>query len=861
MKRRLRRILALAALLLLAVFFLTPAPLPTLLRYWIFPDAPRFRDGEEIVLPGLREPVDVHEYADGRYRISARNEEDLYRVHGYLQARDRLFQMDLFRHIARGRLAEMVGDRAFGPGRTTDVDVLHRFLGFEETARALYAAMPPGLRHGFEAYAQGVNAWIAEGRPTVEHRLLGLEARPWDVVDTLAVTQYLSFGLSHNYTRELRRLLVACDAGLEAAERIWPSEIEFGVYFLPPEDFPAGRHPLPPAIAPELARALPELCPRAVGEETARESEGSAWFRLALSPEPGLFRFGLSSSNNWVLSGERSKSGKPLLANDPHLPHMNPPVLWGVHHVLPDREVVGFTIPGLHLVLFGHNFRLAWAATTNNLDLQDLYVEREAEGGYVYEGEVEPFEWKTEEFRVRDGDAFSRRVRFTRHGIVLDDVEEFLRGRIPTVSLRRVLPETAGDALAIDLLARARTVEEALEALEPFEATCSSWLVADRDGNFAFSSPCRIPVRPHWQGTFPVPGWLARYEWQGFVPKDALPTSRNPRRGWLATANNRAFPRDRFFTAYINDPSPPNRYVRIGSTLEKTMLGTVDEMRRLQTDTVAAEWTHVRSRVLATLCRADLSARPFHARARDLLCQWDGDLSPDSSAATLYVLLTHALLDRTFADELTGGPRGSLWNYLQSIPHVETNVEWLWRRSADDPVWDDVRTAKVETRDETVAAAFADAVQEGRRRWGDDLSRWEWGKARPFELRHPLAGAHPVLRRLFDPKPLPGRGAPETVFKNQFLRADRESLHVAVGPVARIVVDLAAPERAGYSLAGGQSGWPRSPHYADLLQDWMENRLRPLTPRDDGGLDVRFLPPSSLPAGEARGGRERDASP
>lgn len=841
--------IALAAIALaLVLISAVPRPLWVIGAYWLAPDYPRFKAGEAVPLAGLGTAVDVALYPDGRYRIAAETPADLYRAHGYLQARDRMFQMDLLRHIAQGRLAEMVGDVPFGSGTSLTTDRFNRFVGLAAEAEAIVAALDGEQRGYLDAFAHGVNAWIDTEARSFEHRLLEFDVEPWRAQDSLAIFRLMSFGLTHNYSREVRRLVIACAAGIDGAERVWPSQIEFEPYFLPPEHLGAQRHTPPEAIVPEMRAELESLCPRAGDALAVDRPIQRALPSLAFAD---WLRQGISSSNNWVVGPSRSASGGALLANDPHLPHMNPPVAWGVHLVLPDRESVGFTLPGLPHVVFGHNFHVAWGATTNNVDLQDLYVLMPALAGdglsedalgYVYDGEVRRFEVRTETFRVRGGEEVVASVRFSHHGPVLNDLDPFLRGRIPLTTLRGIPIGDSGDARAVERAGRARDAGEFVAAIQDFDTACQSWVYADSAGSFGFVSPCRVPIRRGWQGTFPVPGWLSRYEWDGWVAKDELPASPDPQRGWVATANNQPLPRNRYFTTYNNDASPPSRYVRIAAGLSGPDRLDRSAMARLQLDTVLPHWPRVHTTFLGAACAAEQTGPA--AEAQRHLCNWDGDLAPDSVGATVFVLFQHALLDRALADDLPGGATGALWHWLQSIPHIETNIDWLWERSEADPVWDDRHTAAVETRADIVALALADAVRTGIEQYGARVDAWIWGDVRPFDLRHPLAGASSVLAAVLNSAPLRGRGAPETVFKNQFIRSDRSAMHPGIGPVLRFAVDMADPAAGGFALAGGQSGWPLSPHYADLLDAWMDNEMLPMTPPLGGDAPrLQLIPP------------------
>jgi penicillin amidase len=231
------------------------------------------------------------------------------------------------------------------------------------------------------------------------------------------------------------------------------------------------------------------------------------------------------------------------------------------------------------------------------------------------------------------------------------------------------------------------------------------------------------------------------------------------------------------------------------------------------------------------------------ARARRLLCAWDGVMRADSAATTLYVLLSNAMLDAALADELRGGSQSATWKYTQSLLQFEADVQWLWSRPESAPVWDDVTTPVVETKRDILEQALVRAVAVGSERYGENPETWLWGRVRPFVLRHPFAPRHGFLAAVLNSEPIAVGGDTETVFKQQFVRADREHMHPAVGPVVRFTVDMADPWRATYGLAGGESGWPKSPYYGNLLDDWRTGRGRPLTPpASSADTHVRFVP-------------------
>jgi penicillin amidase len=315
----------------------------------------------------------------------------------------------------------------------------------------------------------------------------------------------------------------------------------------------------------------------------------------------------------------------------------------------------------------------------------------------------------------------------------------------------------------------------------------------------------------------------------------------------LATANSRILPVDRLPSAYNNDESGPNRVLRIERGLRHAFEnGGLDgeTSASLQMDIVYEHWAEQRVRLGGHLCNPERQgADATVERARRILCDWNGDMAADSVGSTLYVLVTNALIDRAFADDLPGGARNGIWSYTQALPQFEANVHRMWLSSADEPFWDDVTTPRVETRADILEAALADAVAYGRGNYGADIDHWQWGRVRPFVLAHAFAAEGGLLGVFFNTRPIAIGGDTETAFKQQFPRSDREHMRPAIGPLVRLTVDLADPWKATYSMAGGESGWPGSAWYANLVDDWSRGVSRPLTPepsKDD--IDVTLLP-------------------
>lgn len=823
---------------LLMAFSLTGCAVYELAAYWLFPDYPVFQAGQNVNLTGLKAPVQISVSAAGVARVVADSDVDAMFATGYLQARDRMFQMDIFRRLAKGELSALVGVRPFGAKSSLDVDKLNRFMGFAAAGQALYANTSTAERAAIDAFAAGVNAWIAEGPLPPEHRLLGATSiAPWSAADSLAIYQMLMFGLSGNQDREIRRLLIACEAGVDAVERLWPSDIDFGEYALPLEFLSRATWQRPAAIVPEVRTALPDLCPKSVAENGGTTGRGARSWQSAAVIELAEAMIALggtwSASNNWVLSGALTKSGAPLLANDPHLPHMNPPIAWAIEQQTPDYRVAGFTLVGLHRVVFGWNDYVAWGATTNHVDRQDLVLERPESTTFVS---------KVESFEIAGQEPQSATGRYTSNGLILNDMEPELGPRLPLLALRTTGVGAATDIDAARQLSYAKSASDVVTALRLMESGCTSWVYADRQGQIGYESPCLLPVRVGWSGAFPVAGWVTDYTWQGFVNKAALPAAQNPARGWLVTANNQIAPAERFSTTYNGDAQGPFRYRRIAELIERDRQRpqkiSPDDSAAYQLDIHDRSW-QLAAPVLQEYVCNDAGA----SGAAQALCAWNGEAGTDSLGATLYVFTTNALIDLALADELHGGAEGWSWRFIQSLPQFEVNVQWTWQRPASDVVWDDVRTPAVESKADIVRAALALAEQRLSKAHGQDTNAWRWGDIRAFSVRHIFAQKGGPLGYLLNGPSVPGFGTPETVNKSQFARSDREHFYGVIGAPLRYSVDLAEPWATKATLAGGQSGWPRSPHYASEFAAWQQGQGKPLSPSQDSqAINVVLTP-------------------
>ncbi len=755
-----------------------------------FPD-----DDGEARLPGLGADVVVHRDASGVPHLFADTAADLFAAQGYVHAQDRFWEMDVRRHTTAGRLSKL-----FGAATLTEDRVI-RTLGWRRVAEQELPLLDGRTREHLDAYTHGVNAWLAQHTSArergLEYVVLGLTGvdatpEPWSPVDSLAWLKAMAWDLRTNLPEELSRSAAADTLPPDRAAALYPP-------------YPFDRHP--PIVDTPPPPALPAAGTAPASLEDVGELLDSVRPSIGVPGGDG----GLGS-NSWVVSGEHTASGRPLLANDPHLGSSLPSV-WhqiGLHcrTVGPacPFDVTGFSFSGMPGVVIGHNDRIAWGFTNLGADVMDLYLERVDGDAAEYDGAARPLEVRTETIAVAGGEPEQLTIRSTPNGpIVSDLLAEGVAGPDGSnaVSLRWTALEPSRTADAVFALNAARDWTGFREALRDFAVPGQNVVYADVDGHIGYQSTGRWPVRASGDGRAPAAGWTSTTAWTGTVPFDEMPAVLDPGPGWIVTANNAVDT-----TPITYDWARGYRSQRIRDLLtEAVAAGPVDvaTMERIQTDS--------RISFLADdLAPALLAADPDAAAP---LLGWDGQHDAASAPAALASAAWRHLLRRTFDDEVTGDARpagGDRW-FEVVRPLLGT---------PDDPFWDDTTTPARETRDDALRAALADARAE----LGDDPVRW--GELHRLTLTHATLGTSGIgpVEWLFNRGPFEVGGSRDAVDATSW--DAREDYAVTAVPSMRMVVDLADLDASRWIDHTGVSGHAFAPHYADQTETWARGETLPM---------------------------------
>jgi penicillin G amidase len=758
----------------------------------------------KISLRGLGGRVEVLRDRWGVPHIYARDEDDLAFAQGYVHAQDRLWQMELNRRVGRGRLSELFGELA------VPTDTLLRTIGIPRAAQASFEDADAESRRALECYARGVNAFIDghKWRLPIEFMLLRTRPEPWQPVDTLAWGQMMAWALTTNWDSELVNAALLARVGVEKAARLKGEYTQENPIVLPGHTW---------------ERLLESF------REQFRAAEG--W--LPLAGVGGM-------SNNWVIDGHKSKTGKPLLANDPHLSAQMPSIWYENHLICPTLEVTGVSLPGAPGVVIGHNQHIAWGLTAGLTDTADLYVEKMAPGSrdrYEVEGgRLEQAAVLREQLRVRGEEAPREiEIRITRHGPIVSSISPLAEsGSGYALALRWVGHEPNHLPGASLKLNRAKNFEEFSEALRGWTAPAMNVVYADAKGGIGYHLAGAVPVRKHGRGLVPVPGWTGEYEWTGYVPHEELPHQQNPAQHFYASANNRIVGPE--YPHFLGaDHMNGYRARRITELLCAKETLDHDDFARMHVDLFCGPapgfcrtLTSLRDQILA-----DPSLASHKTAAEDALrriASWDHVLSPDSVAASIYELVLHHAQRRLFEPWL-----GDLTEHFCGVgfhPVLNPNVIGCLDRAQliamrilqSDDEKDLIKTG---TRASILAGALADALTYLNTTLGPRASEWRWGAIHPVAFHHPL-GAKKPLDRIFNRGPYPYGGDTNTVWQASW--TPRLPIAPEGGFTAswRQIIDCGDWDASRAIHTTGQSGHPASRHYDDMIPMWLRGEYHPM---------------------------------
>ncbi len=812
-----RRLFFILLSLVLSAIMLAGATLPVIQRR-SFPQL----EGE-LRIPGLQQQVDVYRDPYGVPHIFASSPHDLFMAQGFVQAQDRFWQMDFWRHQSTGRLSELLGKN------TIEIDQYLQTLGWERVALAEVALLDDDSRMILQAFTDGVNAYLGSRTPaemSFEYVFLplvshGYQPAPWELHHSLAWGKAMAWDLAGNMDTEIERARLLADLPEEQVAWLFP-EYDFATRPVIVADFDAGAS----AAAPPTAQGVPE----AVLPALASLQRGTGRMH-------DLFGSGFDGigSNSWAIHGDRTATGRPILANDPHLAAQLPSIWYeiGLHCRVfnPDcpYDVAGFAFSATPGVIIGHNRHIAWGFTNLGPDVMDLYIEKinpENPDQYEVNGEWMDMERVPVRIQVAGGDPVDITVRYTRHGPVMSDVSLSEFGQqagieLPqpyAIALRWTALEPGKIFRAIWKMNRAQNWAAFRAAAQDFNVPSQNLLYADVEGNIGYQAPGWLPIRlPGHDGMLPAPGWTDDFEWQGYIPFEQLPYVFNPQEGYIVTANHAVAGPDYPYTI-SRQWAPGYRAQSIVDDIISAPglidLAYVQRMQANNRDMNAEQ-------LVPLLLRLDFADSRLQA-AQSLLDGWDHQAHMDASPAALFAVFWRNLLVEALHDDLPE-------YYLPGAGGVWFQIAGTMAADPDHPWWDDAATPGRENRDAIMRRAFENAVAELEDISGPDPQSWSWGDLHTLTHRHGLMSNFPLLDRLFNVGPFRVSGGSSIVNATGWRAQDESAPYeVRTVPSMRMIVDLSDMRKSLSIHLTGQSGHAGHDHYSDMTDLWRRVEYHPM---------------------------------
>lgn len=791
-------------------------------------------DGEK-TLTGLTAEVSVQRDALGVPTITAETSRDLFYAQGYVHAQDRFWEMDFRRHVTSGRLSELFGESQL------QTDIFLRTLGWREVAAEEVASLDPTVRAYYEAYADGVNAYLADHQgpdASFEYAVLGLqnadyEIEPWTPEDSVAWLKAMAWDLRSNIGDETDRAVAAASFTPEQLADLYPT-------------YPFDRNPVIVPVLEEAGTPLPASAP-GTGRDAPGAEAAVDWAEVgdvveAVSALVGPIGEGVGS-NSWVVSGSLTDTGMPLLANDPHLGASLPSVWHQVQlkcaRIQQDCPfgVAGFGFSGMPGVIIGHNADIAWGFTNLTTDVTDLYLERVQDDAYWRDGQLLPLTTRQETIEVAGGDDVEITVRATENGPLISDASGEYAGiaddpfvgteGVPAapsdapdgeyaVSLRWTALEPGTTATAIFALNQAGDFDSFRTAASLFDVPAQNLVYADTAGNIGYQTPGKLPIRGAGDGSLPQPGWDSAYAWQGYIPFEELPVSLNPSSGYIVTANN-AIVGEEYPYQLTRDWDYGWRAARIVEMLERRIAAgplSATDMRDIQADNTL--W--IGPRLIAAYAGVRTGDEGTDA-ALDLLGGWDAQNHAGSAAAAYANVLWDELVQNIFVREReTPAPTGNQARMFLVVDSLLADPSSPWWQNAGLDV-----SSQSEMLERTATGAYERLVALQ----GDNPAMWEWGDLHALELVNDTFGTSGIapIEMLFNRGPYPVGGGSSVANATGWVLG--QGFETVTVPSMRMVVDLGDLDRSAWHHLTGASGHAFHPNYVDQTPAWQRAELLP----------------------------------
>lgn len=760
----------------------------------------------EYSVKGISGAVKIFRDEWGVPAIYADGEEDAAFALGFVHAQERLFQMDLIRRAGEGRISEIIG------GRTVPIDKMFRTLGLFKFVKEIYPRLSDNTKRMLAAYSNGVNEFIrnAKGKLPLEFAILNYEPYEWKPEHSLVIAKLMAWELNISWWTDIAYTHIVQKLGEEKARDIIP-------------DYPQNA----PLIIPQGIKGYASVPLDLIHiDRQFRELTGFTGTHIG--------------SNGWVGGGAITSSGKPMLANDPHL-SFQAPGKWLVAIIRSGSwNVQGFTLPGLPAVVIGSNRDIAWGVTNVMADDADFYIEKldESKTKYLIDGELRPLSIEKDSVIVKDSAKVYFDIKKTHRGAIITDIHanNFLlkTDKIDkaVLSMRWTALEFSDEFKGIFSLNKARNWEEFKNALSDFTVPGQNFVYADNSGNIGYVCAARLPIRSSINPTFVYDGTTSSSDWRGFVPYEQMPKLYNPPDNLIATANNKTV---RDFGYHISNLwEPASRIERITELLKSKPRHTPEDFVKYQMDQTSPYAKEIKNYIEPAFKEIKVNDERLKSAIK-MISNWDGNMNQSSQIPSIYSVFFNSLIKNIFEDEM-GEQIYSEFIFMANIPYrvvqkllAENNSSWF----------DNVNTPVIETRDAVIRQSFAEALIKLDGLFGSNMEKWQWGELHKVKFKHMFSGQSGLFDRFGDIGEFSIGGDGTTVFNTEY--SFNKPFETKLGPSMRFVYDFSKPDKFAFVMPGGQSGHPLSPLYRNMARRWLRGEMITLDLKDEVIYTGRLL--------------------
>ncbi len=749
---------------------------------------------------GLKENVEVYFDSMAVPYIFAQNDEDAAFTLGFLHAQERMFSMDMMRRAGEGRLSEIFGEE------TVPFDKMLKTVGIYRTAQMIKNKMNPEVLNLLEAYSEGVNLYIAEkkNKYTFEFDVLDYQPYEWTPEHSIIVIRMIAWELNLSWWTDLAFTELVQKLGEEKVKEVLPGY---------PENAPT--------IIPEEIKTFSKI------NRSLIETDKS--FRNFMGMNGTHI-----GSNSWVVNSAMSGSGKPIIANDPHLAFSAPGIWYAAVIKSPEWNAAGVTLPGVPGVVIGKNENISWTLTNIMSDDTDFYYETFDTSGtkYLQNGKWNDLIIIEDTIQVKDSDVVPLTIKLTHSGPIISEIHPYTfvfnnkERKYPMISMRWLGNELSDETDAFVGINKAKNWSEFVESIHKFNVPGQNFVYADNDGNIGYVFGGALPIREVNSTSFVFDGSNSKYDWKGFVNKNELPAIFNPKNNFIASANNK--PAKDFKYHISNLWEPPSRIERITELLNFRQKHSAEDFMRYQYDITSPYARQITTYILNAFEKIKVTDKNLK-QTLELLSDWNFEMNKFSQAPTIFLTFFKKLLRNIYYDEM-GSDLFNQYVFLANVPYRNI-LELLEKNNSN---WfDDINTEKRESRDEIIRKSISDALTYLEKNISTDLKEWQWGTLHKVTFKHPFSGNSGLLDGLIDIGPYSLGGDGTTIFNTEYSFSEsieeypgfrHNPFENELGPSMRFIYDFAKPEEFFLILTTGQSGNVMSDHYSDMTRMWLEGK-------------------------------------